>query len=304
MKKLALGILFVSIAFGFTLNGGKALSNALAISKTDSLFKSTLNGLPIGLADTMISNFINDNRSFHKRTSIWISKKWIYKVVALQQEHAEIDGLRIYFAKYANGRNTIAIVPTKRSVSSFNSNDKDNITKYYHVDYDVKDTTSYFNTSAAEVTDEYHLIRGANLYRKSPCITPDTCLLTGINNITCGNAYMAVADFKKRALLKKNTVNTNSEWFPIGVFSALKAELDSATYKMPDKPGSGIRIYFGKLKKRNNLIIVTTQDINNIQTDYYKCYNLSANFKKIKDITDNGEQCPNNCNGVTLPKPQ
>jgi hypothetical protein len=119
-----------------------------------------------------------------------------------------------------------------------------------------------------------------------------------MNYISCNDANAVARNFKK------TTINTNSEWFQLDLLKYLHFQLNSAPSNVV---ADGVRIYFAKngLNVKNNIkknrhafIIVTTQLINGSHYDNYQCYPPKEPF-----TNDNGEECPNNCNGVTLPKP-
>ena len=149
---------------------------------------------------------------------------------------------------------------------------------------------------------------GALLYqRNSPCPQgPDPCPPTP-HYITCSKAYSMVNNYGI------DEINASSEWFDKDIIQTLIKALKNQN-------GDGIRIYYAKqllasptdTAPRHGFVLITTRLIdNNIHEDYFDCITLSlknkANKNKFKKGflfnggTDNGEECPTNCSGVSWP---
>ncbi|MGZ3929195.1 MAG: hypothetical protein ACXVJG_19705, partial [Mucilaginibacter sp.] len=108
--------------------------------------------------------------------------------------------------------------------------------------------------------------------------------------------------------------NAKSEWFDIAMLQYLVGEMN-------DEQDDGIRVYFARgaagVSKPDDIdkarfVIVTTRPAVNplthapIHKDYFDCIHpvlVAAVNKgtKKQGVNDNGELCPTNCNGTTLP---
>jgi len=282
----------------------------------------TLNGVSWSNANKMVSDFMSDSSSSDPKTTIWLSKNWVdsvYKALTNEQDNnVGTDGFRIYFAKRLDNisnrmRNTIVIVSTRSDGDDAAAESlKDHLDYYEH--------SSPFLQKASQdrqLTEDWNGDPNATLlYYGNRCCADDNCSIAAINNIPCIDAYNAVINFVN---LNPNLINTHSEWFSLDLLQALKEELDAALSQAPTPiPADGIRIYFAKNttsvknpkhQNRHSFIIVTTKadTVNGraIHKDYFQCYNPKNNYlKKQKNdfySNDNGEQCPNNCKGTTLP---
>jgi hypothetical protein len=204
------------------------------------------------------------------------------------------DGIRLYLARL-NLINTFILVTT-----SDGGPYPDDSSKEIHNDY--FDHTAPFLQSplVKEVDEDGNDQGGALLFTAAPC-TGGSCDVLAEHFISCKEAKADVQNFSAT-----DTLNTYSEWFRSDVFHYLKKELDSAP---ANKKADGIRIYLGlrTTDKRHNFIMVTTgaftkPDGTKIHLDYFECYASDKDQKKIRSV-DNGEQCPNNCKGATLPQP-
>jgi len=308
MKKASIGIFIILItSLISSCNFTKSKATTSLVKPLTPTVDLSLSGLTVDEASKKVANFTDDNTTLDFKTNIWLDKKWVDTVYKLLTDEATAgigtDGIRIYFAKKDNGKNTIVIVATKSAGSDVNSESKGDHTDYF------KHATNFLSTNDALVQEDYGsnpATTGATLYGTPDC-TQDNCNPNAINYVSCGEAWNDVKNFENQ---KSKTINTESEWFPLDVLRGLSYELNAAiTAKIP---ADGIRIYFGKNisaatnqkhKNRHNFLIITTQTIGNIHQDYYHCYNPT--FVKPRRFTksdDNGEECPNNCNGTSLPQ--
>lgn len=276
----------------------------------------TLNGVSWSDANKMVSDFMSDSSSSDPKTTIWLSKNWVdsvYKALADEQDNnVGTDGFRIYFAKRLDDitkkmRNSIVIVSTRNNGYDVKAeSDSDHLDYYEH-------SSQFLHKLSQDrgLTEDWSGDPNSTLlYYDSKYCADDNCNITAINNIPCIDAYNAVTNFVN---LNPNLINTHSEWFSIRVLWALKEELDAALSQRPKAiPADGIRIYFAKNtevvkkpkhKNRHSFIIVTTKadtvNGNVFHKDYFNCYSK----QKANYTNDNGEQCPDNCTGSTLPKP-
>ncbi|HTD99132.1 MAG TPA: hypothetical protein VK668_07575 [Mucilaginibacter sp.] len=304
MKKLALLICIVLAVTSCNNDKGKSKKDSGVKTEHKKLttVEQTLNGIDLIHASAMVDNFQSDNTSSHMNTAVWLSKEWLDAITSLlnkEQATVKTDGIRIYFAKKPDGlskSNTVVIVSTRDGGTDTNAESGSDHIDYFEHDLDFLATATA--TAKAKVVEEYSPAEGATLYDEhNTCPAKDGCAINTINYITCENAGKAVRNFGS------STINTNSEWFSIDLIKYLDLELNSAP---EDVTADGIRIYFAKntdetntnikykKKRRHSFVIITTQADGSIHKDNYICY-------VHKGGTDNGEQCPNNCNGVKLP---
>jgi hypothetical protein len=179
-----------------------------------------------------------------------------------------------------------------------------------------------------DATDKGSAGMGAELYSTcgTPCPDDQTC------NVPANSLHYITRkhgeDMVHLLALIPDIINTRSEWFPLCLFSSINA----TTY-------NGLRIYFGKhsaadeiYPNRDAFVIELTKLDNGINRDAFDCtyaqcdtasldlqvkrYLLKDQLKFLKNSdlkiqalklffkihgVDNGELCPNNCSGVTLP---
>ena len=217
------------------------------------------------------------------------------------------NGVRIYFAKSANGQgalNTIVITSTHPNV-------------YPYTDYYIHnpDFTTFLNAVAANppnyFTEDHTWNDKGSLFfnSKYKCPGEAACASTGQNNIPCQTAYTWVQNFVNPVRKNYQAVNTESELFTIDFIDGLDDELNPTPSSLPDGVvPDGFRIYFAKsmVTSKNLFIIVPTQangkntDNTPSHLDNFTCFAM----EHVLGPNDNGEQCPNNCDGVTLPQPQ
>jgi hypothetical protein len=256
--------------------------------KSELPIEISLNGYSIYDADNMVYRFDygrikNDN----SKTNVWFSKGLIHNIFTLlSNENA--DGIRIYFASETAGNNIILVSTRDGGGNSSAASGKN------HLDY-FEHTAVFLSTAQSNgdiKVDHGSPGSGALLYNtSSPCSGQD-CSILPEHDLKCDTAYCWVNNY---SLDVNDTTNTKSEWFDLKLIGKLDTELQKGTgLNSPD----GLRIYFAKNKKyqKLTLIMVTTKTVDGVpHTDYYEC------FKPKKGVTDNGEQCPNNCKGTVLP---
>jgi hypothetical protein len=280
----------------------------------------TLNGIPADAADGMVTDFTDDNTSTDKWTTIWLSKPWVDAMSALldkEQSDAGSNsyGFRFYFAKKANGKNTIIIVSTGdgqedyfEHTSAFLDDLKANPS---HIALYIKENYNG-NGNAGDPGERFY----DDSFNCSGISTP--CIFTIGNNIDCEVAHGAVKYFRDHPDHPGNSqkISTTSEWFPLSLLDGLEEELQTpatSTVK-PD----GVRIYFARdqTTHRHFFILVPTQanlQINGSHIDNYDCFGNNSAIKKNAIVNhndirpnyispnDNGELCPTHCQGATLP---
>jgi hypothetical protein len=299
MKKLS-PILFATVFIASVLvswkqSGGKNEaqqdSTVSTNAKLVSPIQTSLNGISLADANLMVKAFIANKGKYERKTSVWFSRAYIDSLCALLESEQQADGIRFYLAR-KNKINTFILVTTTDDGPAPKAP-----SKRIHKDY-FEHTAPFLLSALKEIRDEDgNDLGGARLFKTFDC-SSDFCIKAE-HYISCDTAKSWVTNFNG-----DSTINTNSEWFEKKLIFKIKRQLDNTP--SADHP-SGIRIYLG-LKKSNNkserrhvFIIVRTKKTtdasgNEINLDDYVC-------PGEKGTDDNGEQCPNNCKGATLPQP-
>lgn len=303
-----------------------------------------LNGYSRFDAITMIQNFKDKNSqpTSKQAYSVWFSEKFIKAVSKLLEDEKlnpsiagmpKADGIRIYFARDANGAINVVIVTTyDTGIINLKTNSD------YHEDYfehssmadvfNLKDASGQLIPISGEVCTGV-ACNGAKVYATCPpSICPD--------DPSCpqGPHYLTRKQCEDMAQgFGTQKVNTVSEWFDSDLIKTLAND---------PKPGfDGVRIYFArhpvndiKYSGKDAFVIVTTQTTGSgqIRQDYFDCGTTARyftqkeaesqklkgarSFKRIQPLkkkarvnhnakatsrtsgSDNGELCPDNC---TLP---
>ncbi|HZY36619.1 MAG TPA: hypothetical protein VFE53_08220 [Mucilaginibacter sp.] len=249
------------------------------------------------------------------------------------------DGIRVYFASGdttnaapTHFNNGIVVVSTYRSgVIQIDANHRVNI----HTDYFEHDVNSaLFNIRSDSlsglITHDNDATSGSMLYNTCNCDSLDTCVTSSNHFIKRSDGEALVHAFQGQAFKAK------SEWFDINMLINLYYEMQCS-----DEDGIRIYFARGTARESNladvgkaRFVIVTTEpktnSINNalvpIHKDRFDCYctikptatlsqkavllafgKKAAAVKQIKNKkngggNDNGELCPNNCNGQHSPK--
>ena len=274
MKNLLIGIFALFITVSCNPNQNQTADTDASSERTDSLAPQllTLNGIPFADADKMVKDFQQDQKSSHQKTNIWFSKEYVSKIYSIL-DAADCDGIRIYFARKADGDNTIVIVSTR------DNGESNSPPKKRHKDY-FEHYAPFLSTNEARSKEDYGTNPGARLYEPALACPPQTCR-SSENRVTCRDAHTWVKQFRAAAAAE---FKTKGVWFSKELLGDLRDELNA----VPNKKGDGIRIYFVlKPSGKHNLVIVTTKDGGK---DYLECYN-----KNFMGADDNGEECPNFC---------
>jgi hypothetical protein len=311
MKKLTFGIgvilAFVLMAASYKTNY-KKLSRAADPAAT---INESLNGILQADADTMVKIAQDSAESIPPNTQIWFSKQILdslYKLLSLDSLGAHNpDGIRIYFSSAVATRATpiqYGIVVTSTYFSGIDSSNLPNKT-IIHTDYFTHTKTAglFQLPNVTGVVSHYNdATDGDSLYTNCGCPLHDSCLASSDHYITKSTATEMVHAFIGKPL------NAKCEWFDIKLLGSLVKEMD-------DKNENGIRLYFSRGTVNTvaiqdvgkaRFVIVTTK-IGNSSTgiDYFGCdRSLSASVKKrfkVEGGNNNGELCPDNCDGVTVP---
>ena len=288
-------ILLIIASCGSPSSGDKEKSAAEIGPMAAVVDSVTLNGYTFAQAETMVRTFLREGYSTEKQTSIWFTKRYIDSLDnILSLEGA--DGFRIYFAK-KGGKNTIIMVSTKQSN---NLHPRDSIPT--HKDYFGHKSTFLQPGNNPDILGiSENGVPEARLYSPSESDCTNLPCNKLINTISCVEGRKWVNQFSQGG-----PITTTSLWYPKKLIEAWKKELDAVVPNNIDGAGDGIRIYFAKNDLNRNVFVMTTTRIKNGQkgTDYYECYakNLTEAIPdktKKRDISDNGEECPNNCNDLT-----
>lgn len=282
-------ILLIIASCGSPAPGDKNKSAAENESMAAAADSVTLNGYTFAEAETMVRSFLREGYGSEKQTSIWFSKTYIDSLdTILRSEGA--DGFRIYFARKGS-KNTIVMVATKKTKIK---NPKDT-TLFTHRDHFTLKSLFLKPGKNSEILGiSENGVPEARMYSAAESDCTILPCNESINTISCEQGRQWVNRFSQAP------ITTTSLWYPIGLLQSWKKELDAAVANKAD--GDGIRIYFAKNDKGRNVFVMSTTRIINGQkrTDYYECYyrDPEKGIKKI-DVSDNGEECPNNCNDLT-----
>jgi hypothetical protein len=311
MKKKLLILLTLTLAF----TSNQVLAQATTV-------KITLNGISLDSAKSWVARFRAQNIKKPLSTSVWFSKDIIHKMITLITSENIVgtqkiipDGIRVYFATNSNNQNTVLLVSTY-------DNGEDTSVPSGRIHQDYFDHASndplilMASTSNGEICNDSYCNGGALLYQYcgKNCGDDSNCDATNIHYLTRKYAEQMVWNFGS------GLINTSSEWFDLKMIAEFDKEADY----------NGIRIYFARnlpndpiKPSTDSFVWVTTQlGPNSINLDYFTCDKASAYFTSANHIStnhvkrglntlitatilsngqDNGEQCPNNCKGTSLP---
>ena len=295
--------------------------------------KLCLNGFTYDDAVNMRNTLIGGDTSATKTTSVWFSMTVIKQMVALMNTEKGpkgqiANGIRIYYG-LLNSQHTVILVSTYQDVNSAGGS----INQDYF-EHDKNNALFSIQGVNGAPTDIASLNSGADLYLScgTPCPDDKLCMppVGFLHYITRKHAE----DMVHYLSLIPSKINTNSEWFPLCLFSTLDSSYD------------GIRIYFGKhlstdvdYPNRDTFVIEATKSASiqgttpgsaiNIHEDSFDCKFSNCNQESLSSVVnkylfrlhktkdykyrkallvylkgtgvDNGELCPTNCYGVTLP---
>jgi len=327
MKKLAL-LMCVAFCFVFMAASHKPGTNRRQTSADSSssniIVEESLNGILQPDANAMVQNAVSNIDNLPANTQIWFSRATVDSVYGLLRADSggvvKPDGVRIYFSSvpptadnplhYNNG---IVVVSTYNSGKVF----KNHLYVNVHTDYfEHPENAGLFksNAIAGILTHDNDTTNGALLYNTCNCDTQH-CITSAGHYITRIEGEKMVQAFYG------SPFNARSEWFDIGMLKNLVEEMnlksdDGINYKF-----DGIRIYFARgvagiassddVGKARFVLVTTIPATNSaanqtIHKDYFGCDQVIMSvviegIEKRKGGNDNGEQCPNNCDGVTLP---
>jgi hypothetical protein len=242
----------------------------------------SLNGIAFATASKMVQNFQDAPGSYSTKTTFHFSNQYIENLDALLNTEGA-DGIRIYLARTDNAlSNTIIIVSTK-------DDGPDAKGLPIHLDY-FKHSAQFLHTLTANFEENGNDGGDATLFTNPNC-PPESCNVQALNYISCDDASKWVRH------TSEDDINTNAEWFSRDVIDYLNLEVHAAI-----KAGvlaDGIRIYLAENSDddTHKFIITTTKTDGKYHKDYYECHTPPPSH-----LTDNGELCPDHCDGVTLPQ--
>jgi hypothetical protein len=291
----------------------------------------SLNGYHLNDATTMAYQFITRNTVKPSPECVWFSKDVIHKMlVLLNTEKAPngqmADGIRIYFG-FVNNQNTVIMVSTY-AYSSDNVPSKTKHQDYFQHD----DSNDLFTTTGinGEVYTKALCGNGCLLFQKcvSPCPNDKACDPKKLHYITRSRGEKMVGKFGTTPIV------TSSEWFDICLFQAIDDENKYDGVRIYF--GKHLPTDLIDRNKEAFVVVTTTGASPDNQTDDFNCYlaqkcinapavlnsyvktylkkvypniskqNLSAKIKSFiaearLNGQDNGEICPDHCDGLILP---
>ncbi|MBS1520139.1 MAG: hypothetical protein JST50_04020 [Bacteroidetes bacterium] len=307
MKKILTLISVITLITGFSHK------TSAQTPSSDPIVESTLTGTSQTQAKIDVQDFastyITSNPvSLHLNTQIWISEPVLEAIKNLLVNESKTgivkpDGVRIYFASTPPTSSTIredALVVVSTYFSGIIMQDTAHVkvhTDYFEHSKKVIDSISMLvSRNGIKITHYSDTTNGALLYKICNCDIQQPCIVTSGHDIKRSRGEALVQHFQGMPC------NAYSEWFDIDMISNLVKEM-----KDPSENDDGIRIYYarndirsGPNKDETEFVIVTTQSINGISKDYFDCKHVPFEGKKTPG-QDNGEQCPNNCAGTSMP---
>jgi hypothetical protein len=281
MKKLFVGIVFVFITMA-------CHTGNLIPPDPNSL---TLNRIKFSDADAMVKDFKKNpsNYDMQNVANVYYDKAYFHNMANLV-DNKIYDGIRIYFARDQNGQNTIVIVSTKDGGASTKPG------KRIHNDF-FQPLLTYSDGPEqrgipGKIKDNGTLMYNTN----SPC-TGVVCDDDNPHYVSCGDAYVMIN------VSGSDPITSRGEWFD----ARLIGKLDSVLQSNPKL--DGIRIYYCKRDSspivHHGFVFSLTEPIANGQhKDNLECIILGQKKDKHKvDEWDNGEECPESCEGAFWPYP-
>ena len=263
----------------------KPAANELAQQAKSALKDITLNGLTFKQADEMVRRFIKSNQSSAPVTSFWFSEDFLDAMnMVLANEQA--DGVRIYFAKDSNDKNTIVMVSTRAELLSG---------KPIHKEYFSRKTT-LLDAAYATAEVSYDQPKGADLYTLTSY--PQSCPHVSSHYLSPEQSAKWVQKFRDdQPAGSPLKINTSSVWYSRGIFRELKSLLQQANDRQ--LRSDGFRIYVMRkddVMQTVSFVMIPTiadQADDKIHKDYYDCLD-KINMLPPPPV-DNGHECPSFC---------
>ncbi|SEO08269.1 hypothetical protein SAMN05192574_105237 [Mucilaginibacter gossypiicola] len=294
MKRLTLLLTAATLMMASKCQKNSPVSPA-ALAVPSDLINTTLDGIPMVKAKTMIDEFksVGWDQLVPQRTNYHISAKMFKAMIQMlvNERKAEgvavhpIDGIRIYFIKdpYSMTGPLITFVSTRRDSTQW----KKDTSRSVHQDYyqhSGSDPLFKLPNLTAEVFHDDNK-KGALLYKRT-IFTRKYCFWAS-DYVRRDTAEMMARAFAKGL---KPTFNTYSVWYRLELFENIAS----------NSFDGGLRLYVAnhiKYQKDRNtfLIIPTKRDVSKKRyVDDFSCDSVKAFF--VTPANDNGELCPHHCN--------
>jgi len=292
-----------------------------------------LNGYSESQANSLVTYCYGTVDNSPVNTQVWFSRKVIEHWYDLLQADSitkkiNSDGIRFYITRRLlsdsnkkHYNNAIVVV------STFYAGDtvKKGVITFKHQDYfDHVNIASPLDKKELQgcVTHYSDSTQGALLYNTCNCDIKTPCIIASDHTIPRSQAEQMVQHFRRIIIFRNGSINSRAEWFDKGMFKHLINEWKG------DTSIDGVRIYFSRgMKKystvtpdstigKSKFVMVTTRHYkipntnNYIHKDYFDCTHgietgqlMETKRKKGKTggVYDDGELCPTNCTGATLP---
>ncbi|MCJ8210441.1 hypothetical protein MUY27_12055 [Mucilaginibacter sp. RS28] len=250
----------------------------------------TLNGLTKTEATTIVQAFRSDRKAVAP-ASVFFGLTDLEAIDKILTDN-NADGVRVYYGKTAANQFKLVLVPTK-------GNGTTSLQRPKHDDFFLN-TDPGINAGNAvmeKLTGPYTL--GATLLDPTfHCPNGLVCGTPHRHYLDCNNSFKWVQNYMKLDF-KTDTIDTNSEWFESCLISDLCQTLKN-------NHGDGIRVYFSykndaPSSKHRFVITTTVAGTSGSHKDKRMCVTLPtcARLLPHDQDFDNGEQCPNNCEGST-----
>ena len=305
MKKLVFGIAVSVIIFAF-----KPKDDTKIIHSPPEKM-ATLNGYTKSEANELVKYCVTTSDRSPKHTQVWFRKEiieaWYTLLLEDKNRGIKADGIRIYISrtKPSNANpihlnNGIVITSTLHLKDTVINGKTISIHKDYFNHLESSPLFS-LNSINGEISHDKNASNGALLFNTCHCDLPDSCAITE-HDIPRSVAEKMVHRFRRIPIIRQGSINSRSEWFNMKMIKDLINEMNISGC-------DGIRIYFARgiqndyTKRKAKFVITVTSPKNNntIHEDVFDCkrhafINKSGGF-------DNGELCPDHCDGVTLPEP-
>jgi hypothetical protein len=271
---------------------------------------ATLNGFTYAQANDSVTYCVSTKDNTPKNTQVWFRREIVeawYKLLKADIAWGTTpDGIRIYISRpQATSQNPIhynnrIVVVSTFSKDTVINNEKITMHKDY---YNHADTDALFKLTSinGKASHDKNANNGALLFNTCHC---DTKLCDPSNHaILRSEAEKMVHHFHSIPIFRNGSINSRAEWFELSVIKTLVDDMKIGN-------DDGIRIYFARgvvhdyTQRKAKFIIVTTKhdSSNTIQVDDFDCNHPAFMMPTLySDGQDNGELCPTNCYGLTLP---
>ncbi|MDB5017444.1 MAG: hypothetical protein JWQ84_2276 [Mucilaginibacter sp.] len=318
MKKLVLiGILGSLVILSF--KDKKNVKNTLTKDSLDTI--STLNGFSESQANAWVTYCVGTADNNPENTQVWFRKEIIENWNKLLQEDStrgmKTDGIRIYITRRLASNSTpthfnngIVIVSTLYAGDTIENGKKVKIHKDY---FNHQKTADLYKLKSINgvVSHDNDSTGGALLYNTCHCDIANPCVISSDHDIPRSIAEKMAQHFHRIIIFRNGSINSRAEWFDKTMIKTIVDRMSEDTSKHID----GVRIYFargvdtGSTNRKTKFVIVTTRQFqinatDILHKDYFDCaHPLLLSKTTLISTSDNGELCPDHCDGLTLPQP-